>query len=60
MKNTARIHWLLVIIGTLALFSSLFMFSEGKPFMDYFWGGLCGTVLIGTASIQMKEQRGKD
>ncbi|MCB9185542.1 MAG: hypothetical protein H6601_02210 [Flavobacteriales bacterium] len=60
MKNSKAIYWLLVVIGTIALFSSLFMFSEGKPFMDYFWGGFCGAVLIGTASIQLKEKKGKE
>ncbi len=57
MQKPKAVYWILVIIGTLALFSSIYMYTEGKPFMDYFWGGFCGFVLIGTASMEIMKKK---
>ena len=56
MKNSKTIFWLLIIIGTLGLFAGIFAYSNGKDFSTYFWGGLSGITLIGTALINQKEK----
>jgi len=57
MKQPAIIFWILITIGTLALFSSIFAFTSGADFNTYFWGGFGGIVLIGTAVINHKKKR---
>jgi hypothetical protein len=54
MQNSKTIYWILIVIGLLGVLSSVYMFSKGKPFSDYFWGGFCGMTLMGTAFIQRK------
>jgi len=49
-KNTKLIFWMLNIIGALAVFSAIFAYTKGADFNTYFWGGLCGIVLIGMAN----------
>lgn len=60
MKKTKTLNWLLVIIGTLSLFSSIFLFAKGHNFGSYFWGGLCGAILIGTGSMELKKAQQAD
>ncbi|UTW65306.1 hypothetical protein KFE94_11635 [bacterium SCSIO 12643] len=56
MKKSTISFWIIIIIGTLAVFSSIFMLTQGEPFNNYFWGGFCGIILIGTASIELKKK----
>ncbi|MCB0735500.1 MAG: hypothetical protein H6608_12390 [Flavobacteriales bacterium] len=55
MKKSTVTFWLLNIIGALAIFASIFSYSNGQSFNSYFWGGFCGLVLIGTSSINRKQ-----
>ena len=59
MKHSNTLFWSLIAIGTLAVFASIFSFSEGHDFNRYFWGGFCGITLIGTALTQQKEEQHK-
>ena len=52
--------WLIMIIGALAIFSSIFLYRDGHDFNSYFWGGFCGLVLIGTAWNNQKQEQKKE
>ncbi len=51
------LYWTLIIIGDLALLSSVYIYMNGGEFNDYFWGALCGVSLIGVAMIDMKKKK---
>jgi hypothetical protein len=52
-----KLYWTLIIIGDLAILSSVYIFFTGGEFGDYFWGGFCGVCLIGVAMIESNKKK---
>lgn len=51
------LYWTLIILGDLAILTSVYIFFNGGEFGDYFWGALCGVYLIGVAMIESKKKK---
>jgi hypothetical protein len=58
VKKQSNIFWALVIIGSLGLVASVIGLLKGKEFDDYFWGGLMGVILIGSAFYERSKTQG--
>lgn len=56
MKNSKLSFWLLIIVGVLAIVTSLILFFIGVDFSDYYIGGFIGVALIESAFISKKKK----
>ena len=60
MKNKSNLFWPLVTVGALGFIFSVVGIIQGKEFNDYFWGGLMGIILIGSAFVERNKAKKED
>ncbi len=54
-RNVQNVNRIVIVIGILAMVSSVYQAINGAPFMSYFFGLLIGFTLTGTAYINNRE-----
>lgn len=56
MKETKTTYWLLVVIGTLSIIASVYLYFKGKDFNTYFLSGAMGIVLAATGIVYLRKK----
>lgn len=60
MKNTKLSFWIVMLVGIMGIFASVFAFINGQVFLTYFLSGFSGILLILTAIITKNKRNEKE
>lgn len=55
MKRLKTTYWLIIVIGVLTVFASVYLFLKGKPFDSYFISGMMGLIFAATGYASLRK-----
>lgn len=59
MKKSKLSFWIVILVGIMGIFASIFAFINGEVFLTYFLSGFSGILLIVTAVVTKNRREKK-